>query len=141
MKAPINRINAHVVQEVVHPAHVPFEPEPEPAKISRTRHTRPRGRFLSDGDDPGELFVTDFVKPLEKIDGLKVFPAAVNIGEPLPRFARVIEVKHRRGCVHAQTVDVLFVEPEKRVTDEKIPHLVATKIENERAPILLLALP
>src|SRR5882724_12467846 len=115
--APINRINAHVMQEVVHPAHVPFEPEPEAAEISRTRHTRPRGRFLSDGDDPGELFVTNFVKPLEKIDGLKVFSTAVNVGEPLPGLARVIEVKHRGHCVHAQAVNVIFVEPEKRITD------------------------
>ena len=41
--APVNRIDAHVVQEIVHPAHVPFEAEPEAAEISRTRHTRPRG--------------------------------------------------------------------------------------------------
>src|SRR5882757_285 len=117
VKAPVNRINAHVVQEIVHPAHVPFEPEPESTEISRTRHTRPRGRFLGDGYEPGELFVTDFVKPLEKVDRLKVFPAAVNVGEPLPGLARVIEVKHRGHGVHAKTVDVIFVEPEKRITD------------------------
>ncbi len=35
---------------------------------------------------------------------------------------------------------MIFVEPEKRVSDQKIPHLVAAIIENERAPILLLAL-
>src|SRR5207247_8314760 len=33
-----------------------------------------------------------------------------------------------------------FVEPEEGVADEKIAHLVAAKIENERAPILLFAL-
>src|SRR4029079_12063289 len=138
--APVNRIDAHVMQEVVHPPHVPFEPEPESPEISRTRHTRPGGRFLSDGDDPGELFVTKFVKPLEKIYGLKVFPATVNVGERLPGLARVIEVKHRGHGVHAQTVDVIFVEPEKRVTDQKIPHFVASKIKNEGTPVLMLAL-
>ena len=35
---------------------------------------------------------------------------------------------------------MIFVEPEKRVGDEEIAHLVAAKIENERAPILVLAL-
>ena len=55
-------------------------------------------------------------------------------------FPRIIEVKHRSHGVHAQTVDVIFVEPEERVADKKIAHFVAAKIENERAPILLLAL-
>ncbi len=27
VKAPVNRIDAHVMQEIVHPAHVPFEAE------------------------------------------------------------------------------------------------------------------
>src|SRR5215510_3146941 len=35
---------------------------------------------------------------------------------------------------------MIFIEPEKRVTDKKIAHFVAAKIENERAPILVLAL-
>src|SRR6266536_1002307 len=30
--APVNRIEAHVLEEVVHPTHVPFETEPEPAQ-------------------------------------------------------------------------------------------------------------
>ncbi len=43
MKPPEDRIETHVLQEVVHPAHVPFETEAEAAQISRTRHARPRG--------------------------------------------------------------------------------------------------
>ena len=35
---------------------------------------------------------------------------------------------------------MIFVEPEKRVPDEEIAHFVAAEIENERAPILVLAL-
>src|SRR5262245_16099435 len=33
-----------------------------------------------------------------------------------------------------------FIEPEERIADQKIPHLVAAVIENKRAPIRLLAL-
>ena len=43
MILPVNRVDAHVFQEIVHPAHVPFETEPEPAQISRTRHAGPVG--------------------------------------------------------------------------------------------------
>src|SRR5471030_3025287 len=43
VKAPINRIELHVLQEVVHPTHVPFEAEAEPAEIRRPRNAGPRG--------------------------------------------------------------------------------------------------
>src|SRR5207248_3093374 len=74
------------------------------------------------------------------MDRVKILAAAVNVRYPLPRLTRVIEVKHRGHGVHAQTVDVIFVEPEKRVPDWKIAHLVESIIKNERAPILVLAL-
>ena len=35
MKPPVNRIKLHVMEKVVHPAHIPFKPEPESAKVSR----------------------------------------------------------------------------------------------------------
>ena len=43
MKPPVNRIERHVLEEVVHPTHVPFEPEPEPAEINRPRNAGPGG--------------------------------------------------------------------------------------------------
>src|SRR5438270_4920315 len=30
MKAPMDGIKLHIAEEIVHPTHVPFEPEPEP---------------------------------------------------------------------------------------------------------------
>src|SRR6266536_106668 len=43
VKPPEDRIETHVLEEVMHPAHVPFETEAEAAQISRTRHARPGG--------------------------------------------------------------------------------------------------
>src|SRR5579864_1504466 len=43
MKTAKNRIERHVLQKVVHPAHVPFQSETQSAEISRPRHTRPGG--------------------------------------------------------------------------------------------------
>src|SRR6266576_7016133 len=43
MKPPENRIELHVSEEVVHPAHVPFKAEPKSAKISRARNAGPGG--------------------------------------------------------------------------------------------------
>src|SRR5260370_4152901 len=74
------------------------------------------------------------------MNGVEVCRSAVSIRDPLARLSRIIEIKHRSHGVDAQTVDVIFVEPKKRVADKKIADFVAAKIENERAPILLLAL-
>src|SRR5213596_3743166 len=86
------------------------------------------------------MLVTNFVETFQKIDGVEVLAAAINVRDPLAGLPRIVEVKHRSHSVHAQTVDVIFVEPEKRIADKKIADLVAAKIENERAPILVLAL-
>jgi hypothetical protein len=59
----------------------------------------------------------------------------------LARLTRVVEVEHRGHRIHAQPVDVILVEPEERVAGEEIPHLIAPEIKDERAPILMLALP
>src|SRR5215510_14018219 len=45
----IERILAHVVQHIMHPAHIPFQSEPETTDRRRPRHQRPGSRFLSDG--------------------------------------------------------------------------------------------
>ena len=52
---------------------------------------------------------------LEKVDGFEIFAAAESIGHPLAWFARVVEIEHGSDGVHAQAVDVIFVEPEERV--------------------------
>ena len=80
------------------------------------------------------------MSPFQEINGLEIFAAAENVRDPLARLARVIEIKHRGDGIHAQAVDVILVEPEKRVGDQEIAHFVAAEIENERAPILMLAL-
>ena len=50
MPAAIDRILRHVVERVVHPAHVPLEAEAEAALIGRPRNAGEGGRFLGDGD-------------------------------------------------------------------------------------------
>jgi hypothetical protein len=42
--------------------------------------------------------------------------------------------------VHAQAVDVVAVEPEERAGDQEVAHLVAAVVEDQGAPVLVLAL-
>jgi hypothetical protein len=55
--AAVERIDAEVREGVVHPAHVPLEPEPQPGDVGRTRHHGPGGRFLGDGLDVGVVAI------------------------------------------------------------------------------------
>ena len=57
-----------------------------------------------------------------------------------PGFARVIQIQHRCDGVHAQPVDVVLLQPEHRVRDQEGADLVAAVVEDQRAPIAMLAL-
>src|ERR1051325_8324159 len=92
MKSPINRIERHVFEEIVHPTHVPFESEPQPAEIDRPRNARPGSGFFRDRDDSRKTLVTNFVEPFQKINRVQIFAAAKNIRDPLTWLARVIEI-------------------------------------------------
>ena len=130
---------AKIAQRVVHPAHVPLEREAEPALLDRARHAGPRRRLLGDRE-AARLFQRDRVVQLaEEVDRLEVLAAAVAVREPLPRLAAVVEVEHRGDGVDAQAVDVELLEPVERVGDQEVPHLVAAVVEDQRAPVGMLA--
>src|SRR6266481_5268836 len=133
-------IVGEIFKRVVHPAHVPFEAEAEAAKISGTRNGRPRGGLFGDGEDAGEFAVSDFIHALDEIDGGEIFAAAKLIGDPLAGFAGVVEIEHGGDGVHAQAVDVIFVEPEESVRNQVVLDFVAAVVVDERAPIGMRAL-
>src|SRR5215472_15821159 len=86
------------------------------------------------------LAVRESVQLLQKRDRVEVFTAAVLIRDPLPFLARVIEIQHRCNGIDAQAVDVILVQPEERVRQEKVADLVSPVVENQRAPVLVFAL-
>jgi len=59
--------------------------------------------------------VSDFVHATEKIDGVKILAPAIAIRDPFAGLAGVIEIEHGSNGVHAQAVNVIFVEPEECV--------------------------
>jgi hypothetical protein len=70
----------------------------------------------------------------------QVLVAAVAVRQPLASLARIVEVEHRGHGVHAQSVDVVAVEPEQGARDEVIRHFAPAEIEDGRAPIRMEAL-
>src|ERR1700690_3984853 len=84
--------------------------------------------------------VRQLVEAAEEVDGLQILAPAVLVGYPLSGLARVVEIEHGGDRVHAQAVDVILLQPEQSVRNQEGPHLVAAVVEDERAPLALLAL-
>src|SRR5258705_7574289 len=128
-----------VLQTVVHPPHVPLKPKAQTSRVGRLGNPGPRCRFLGDGGDAGEAFVAHFVAALHEGDGIQILASAKHIWHPLTRLARVVEVQHGRDSIHAQSVNMVFVEPKQGISNEEVFHLIAAIIKDERAPVHVLA--
>ena len=131
----------HVLEGVVHPAHVPLEPESEPAHVERSGDHRPRGGLLRDGLHVRVLSEDGFVEVAKEADGLEVLPPTELVGDPLPLLARVVQVQHRRHGVDAQAVHVVCIEPVERAGHQERADLVASVVEDVALPVLVKALP
>src|SRR2546423_12157220 len=83
--------------------------------------------------------MNDRVEFAYEVDGFEVLAPAVLVRNPAPGGATVIEVEHRGDGVNTESVNVALAEPEERVCDEKISDLVASVVEDERAPVGVLA--
>ena len=77
---------------------------------------------------------------LEELDGLEVFIAAVLVGDPLAVPAAVIQIQHGSDSIHAQAVDVIFIQPVEGIGPEEIGHLVHLIIEDLGTPVRVLSL-
>src|SRR5882757_3010647 len=84
--------------------------------------------------------INNFVQTLQEGDRREIFPAAEFIRNPLPFVSGVVEIEHGSHGVHAQPVNVVLVEPEDGIRDQKILHFVAAVVEDQSAPIRMLSL-
>ncbi len=145
MVAPVDRIAGHVLQRVVHEAHVPFEPETERGARTLVEcgcgHARPSGRFLGDRHNAVVLAVERTVGRAQELRGLPVLAPAFVIGNPFARFAAVVAVEHRGDGIDAQAVDMIFLGPEQRVVDEETLHLASSKVIDRSVPVGVEAQP
>ena len=109
---PEQRILGHILEGVVHPAHVPLKEEPQaPVKVGLGHHGPGRG-FL--GDHHGlwpDLEGRPVHRP-KQFNGLQVFLAAEAVG--LVLLPVVVQVQHGADGVHPQAVHMEFPQPEGR---------------------------
>ena len=125
--APIDRVERHVFERVVHPTHVPFEAETQTAEVGRRRDSREGGGFLCNRYRAGKQSVDQFVGALQKCDGVAIFVAALSVGLPFPGFAGIVEVEHGGDGVDAQAIDVEAIDPIERAGVKESDHLLAAE--------------
>ena len=99
-----------------------------------------RGRFFRNRHSARHL-VRQLIGLAQKIDGVQILVAAVNVRHPLAGLPRVVEIQHGGDGVHAQSIDVILLQPEQRVRNEERANLVAAEVEDQRAPVAMLAQP
>ena len=136
---PVHRLAGHVVQGVVHPAHVPLHGKAQSTHPGGARDLGPGGGFLGDGQGTGVRAQGEGVELPQELYGLQVLAAAVAIGRPLAGLARVIQVQHGGHRIHPQAIQVELLQPVVGAGQQEVLHLVAAVIENERAPVGVLA--
>ena len=130
------RVERHIVQHIVHPAHVPLKQEAQPAVIIGLGDERKGGGLLRDHERRGVCTERRRVELAQKVDGVQIFLAAEFVGLILP--AVIVKVQHGRHGVHPQPVGVELLQPVDGVGDEERPHLRLCVVKNARAPFGML---
>ena len=137
----VREVRLHVVEGVVHPAHVPLEVEAEAAVVDGIGDQRPCRGLLGDHHDVVVVGADDFVATLDELDRDEVLLAALLV-ELLEAgvIDAEVEVEHRGDAVDADAVCVVLVDPVEEVGDQEALDLAAAEVELEGAPVGVLLL-
>ena len=145
MPAAMHRLARHILQRVVHEAHVPLEAEAQIttmglaamrlAVIGRQSHARPGGGFLGDGHEACRRAVYRAVQRPQEADRFPVFAPARFIGQPFAGFARIIAIQHRCHGIDAQTIDMELFGPVKGVVDQEADDFAPPEIIDRGVPV------
>ena len=130
------KIGLHVVQGIVHPAHVPLVVEAQAAVLRRVGHERPRGGLLGHHHHVGEVSLNGAVDLANERAGVQVLLGTVLVELLLTRIVDAkVEVQHTGHAVHANAVNVEVLEPVQHVGDQEGADLAASEVKLVRAPV------
>ena len=131
-------VHLHIVSDVVHPAHVPFQIEAQAALADRVGHQGPGGGLLGDHQHVVVLAEDPGVELPDEIHGLQILVSAVDVGGPLPSLAAVVQIEHGGHRVHPKAVDVEHLQPEQGGGVQEGSDLVLAVVKDPRTPVGVL---
>ena len=130
------RIERHVFEHVVHPAHVPLEQEAKTAVIIWFGNQRKSRRFLGDHHDRRIGLERRLVEFAQKINRFEILPASKFIGLELS--AIIVQIQHGRNCIDSNSVDMKITKPVTYVGNEEGLYLGLAVIVNAGCPVRVL---
>ena len=125
----------------MHPSHIPFKAKSQAVFLHFAGHFRPGGGLFRDRQKARISAAYNRIQMLEELDCLQVLIAAVLIGYPLAVALTVIKIQHRGHGVHTDTVDMVFLDPEKSIGDQEVPDFILTVVKDLRSPVRMLSDP
>ncbi len=134
-----DRIQLHVLAEVMHPAHVPLEVKSKAAVLGLGRDLGPRCGLLSDREETGMCAMDHGVEMFEELDRVEVFVSAVLVGQPMAVLLAVVEIQHGGDSVNTDAVDVELLDPVENIGDQEVADLVLGEVENSGTPVGVFA--
>lgn len=138
--ASVERVQLHIGQRVVHPAHVPLEVETQSSLVDGACDAAPGGALFGYGHDSRAHCLNGPVHLLEEADRLQVLASAVFVGDPLSVAPGVVQVEHRGNRIDTESVDVVLPAPEDGVADEEVSYFIAVEVEDLGAPVRVFSL-
>ena len=133
-------IQFHVFQEIIHPAHVPFQRKSKAIILCFTCNLRPCGRLLCDHNRTVVSSKYNGIQMFEEFYCFKVLVITVLIGNPLAIFLAIIQIEHRCNCIYTEAVYMAFLDPVQCVGDQEVLDFRTSVIVDLGSPVRMLTL-
>src|SRR5690554_3955009 len=108
--------------------------------MSRRGDAGPGSRLFSNDYCAGRLGGQQRVELLQEGAGFKILSSPMNVRLPLTWLAAVVEVEHGRHSIDPQSVHVVAACPLQGAGQQKIAHLVAPEVVDQRVPVRVKSL-
>ena len=121
--ASVYRIFLHIINEVVHPSHVPFIIKSKAVIFYISGNLRPGCRLLCDQKHIWVFLLENRIQMLQKFDSFQILIPAVNVGYPFSVILSIIQIEHRCHSIHTDSVRVILLCPEQSIGNQEVFHL------------------
>ena len=138
---PEERIQLHIFQEVVHPAHVPLKGKSKAVVLRSPGHLRPGCGFLGDHHRAVIPSQQAGIQVLEELDRFQVLVVAILVGHPLSVILSVVQIQHGSHRIYTKAVHMALFHPEQGVGQKEILDLRSAIVVDLGTPVGMLALP
>ena len=130
-------VQAHVIDGVMHEAHIPLEAEAQAAIFHRAGDQGEGGGFLGDGHGAGVVGQNGGVHLLQEGHRVQIDVAAVLVGGEVAA-PSIVQVQHGGHGVHPDAVHMVLLKEQAGGGDQEALHLVGGIVEDQGAPVGML---